>query len=250
MKKITLEVQKRDIFGRKVKKLRDQGILPANIYGKKVKSQAISVSLKDFKKVYDEAGETSIVYLNLGTQTEKPVLVHHVQADSVNDSFLHVDFHQVDLKEKVTAKIPVEVMGKAPAENQGLVLMTLLNEIEVEALPQDLPDKFSVDVSKLEAVNQSVTLKDLKFDREKVKPLVEDENALIVKISEPTKEVVEEKPVTEEVPAVEGEEGAEAKPSEEAKTTTPQDKKPEATAKPETAKPEKSKESARKTPKN
>lgn len=255
MKKIELKVQARKVLGRKVKKLRREGILPANIYGKKIPSQAVAVPLADFKKVYKEVGETGVVYLLIGTsKTERPALVHNVQLDPVQDTFLHADFHQVSLKEKVTAGVPIEIKGKAPAEDKGLVLLTLLDEIEVEALPTDLPDKFEVDVSKLEAVDQGISIKDLKFDRKKVKPLVESEEELIVKISEPTPEE-EEKPEekVEEVEEVEKVEEGEEREGEkevvegkkkEAGAAQPvEEKKPEAKGK-EKEKPTEAKPSA------
>lgn len=221
MKKVTLQVQKRKVLGRKVKQLRREGILPANIYGKKIESQAVAVPIADFKKVYKEVGETGVVYLMIGSgKAERPALIHNIQLDAVRDIFLHADFRQVSLKEKVTAGVPVEIKGKAPAEDKGLVLLTLLDEIEVEALPTDLPDKFEVDVSKLEEVDQGISVKDLKFDREKVKPLVESEEELIVKISEPTAEEEEEapaeKPEGEEEAVAEGEEEGEEGEAKEA----------------------------------
>ena len=245
MKKIQLQVEKREMLGRKIKRLRKEGILPANIYGKKVKSQAIQVDMAVFHNIYKEAGETGIVYLTLDKgKIERPVLIHNVQRDPVKDIFLHVDFHQIDLKEKVTAAIPVEIKGKAPAEDKGLVLLTLLDEIEVEALPADLPDKFEVDVSKLKEVNQGISIKDLEFSRDKVKPLVESEEELIVKINEPSPEEEEKPEIAPEGETPEGEAAPEGETSEgrgkapegekEAKTgeakkeeTKPADKKPE-----------------------
>ena len=91
----TLKANFRKVLGRKVKKLRNEGMLPANIYGRKVKSQAIYVSLSDFNKVYKKARETVIVKLSLGTK-KKPVLIHNVQLDPVTDIPLHADFFQVN----------------------------------------------------------------------------------------------------------------------------------------------------------
>jgi len=134
MKKYKLSAKKRTVLGRKVKKSRKEGFLPANIYGKKVKSQAVVVNEKEFAKVFKEAGETSIIELMLG-KVKKPVLIHNVQTDPVSDMPLHVDFHQVDLKEKVMADVPVVVLGEAPAEKQGLgTMVQYIDEIDVEAL--------------------------------------------------------------------------------------------------------------------
>lgn len=176
-----LKVEKRKVFGRKVKKLRGEGILPANIYGKKVKSQAIQVDLKEFEKVYKETGETGIVDLVLGQGKARPVLIHNLQIHPVTDQFLHADFHQVVLTEKVKADIPIEIVGQSPAvkEKKG-ILLTTLDEIEVEALPADLPDKIEVDVSKLTEVDQEIRAGELKLATKAT--LLTDPNLIICKI--------------------------------------------------------------------
>lgn len=206
MDKQTLSAQIRTVTGRKVKKLRKEGILPANIFGKKVKSEAIQVLLKDFVKTYKEAGETGL--LNLVTtdgkkKEERAVLVSNVQTDPLSDVPTHVDFRQVDLKEKVTAKVPVETVGEAPAEKSGIGTAVLyVNEIEVEALPADLPEKFTVDVSSLAEVDQAIYIKDLAVDRNKVTLKAEAE-AIVVKVEPPQKEevVAPPAPAEGEVPA-------------------------------------------------
>ena len=154
MKKHTLKAQKREMLGRKVKKLRQQGQLPATVYGKKLESENLLVSSMDFAKVFAETGLTGLIELVLDGST-KPVLVHHVQRHPVKDSILHVEFHQVDLKEKVHANVPLVFVGESPVvvQKQG-VLLSLVSEIEVEALPTDLPEKIEVDVSVLAEVDQ------------------------------------------------------------------------------------------------
>ena len=222
MSAIELKAEKRKITGRKVKALRREGVLPANVYGKKIKSEEVQVNAKEFKKVFKEAGETGLIELTLGTE-KKPVLVHDVQLDSITDEPIHVDFMQVDLKQKVTATVQVEIEGESPAEKSGIgTVVKLLNEIEVEALPADLPEKFSVDATKLEEVDQVVRVSDLDYDKSKVEIKAEPD-ALVAKVEPPQKEeVVEapapvegETPAEGEVPA-EGEAGTEQKPEGEA----------------------------------
>ncbi len=221
-----LKTQKRKIFGRKIKKLREKGILPANIYGKKIKSQAIEVDLKEFLTVYQEAGETGIVELSLSPEKKsRAVLIHNLQKDPVTDLPLHADFHQIDLKEKVHVAIPIELRGEAPAVSKGGILVPLMDEIEVEALPTDLPEKFEVDISKIDKIGQGIALKDLKVDKAKVKILVENEEDLLVKVEEPKEEKEEEKP-TEEVPA-EGEEAEVQEGEEKEETGKPEEGKKE-----------------------
>jgi large subunit ribosomal protein L25 len=213
MAKTILKAEKRKIEGRKVKNLRKEGILPGNVYGKKIKSQAVQVSLKDFEKIYKELGETGLLMLSIGEE-EKPVLIHNLQLNPVSDTPIHVDFLQVDLKEKVEADIPVELTGESPAEKQAIgTVVQYVNEIKVEALPTDLPEKFEVDVSSLSEVDQALTVKDLSYDKSKVEiKAMPDE--IVVKVEPPQKEEVVEAPPT----PVEGEvppEGAAEVPAEE-----------------------------------
>ncbi len=209
MTKIALKAEKRKVTGRKVKTLRKSGILPGNVYGKKIKSQEVQVDLKEFKKIFSEAGETGLVELTLGDE-KLPVLIHDLQTDSISDEPIHVDFLQVDLKQKVTATVAVELEGESPAEKSDIgTAMLQLNEIEVEALPADLPEKFIVDATKLEEVDQAVKVADLVYDREKVEIKIDPE-AIVAKVVPPQKE--EEVPVAP-VP-VEGEEAAPAEGTE------------------------------------
>ena len=199
MAKLVLEAQERKETGRKVKRLRKQGILPANIYGNKVKSLAISVSLDDFKKIFKEAGETNVIELKVG-KDPRPVLIHNLQVDPVSDIPIHADLLQVDLKVKVTAKIPVVLVGESPAEKQGLgIVVQYIDEVEVEALPMDLPEKFELDATKLENIDGQYQVKDLVYEKSKITVSDDPEN-VIAKIEESKKEeeIVEEKP-TEEV---------------------------------------------------
>ena len=197
-----LKAEVRKIEGRKVKNLRAQGILPANIYGRNIKSQAVQVLLKDFEKVYSEVGETGLVDLEVGKEV-RPVLVHNVQLNPVTDKPVHVDFLQVDLKEKVEADVPVEMAGESPAEKQALgTVVQYINEIQVEALPRDLPEKFVVDISGLTEVDQAIFVRNIKVDRSKVE-LKGDAEAIVVKVEPPQKIEETPAPVESEAP-VEG----------------------------------------------
>jgi len=162
--KLKLQAEKRQVTGRKVKALRREGVLPANIYGKKIKSQSAQVDLKSFLPVFQEVGETGLVNLRLkGETTDRPILIHNVQLHPVTDQPLHADFYQVSLKEKVTTEIPVELVGESSAVKEKIgILIQPLAEVEVEALPTELPDKFEVDIGQLEKVDDSFTVADLK----------------------------------------------------------------------------------------
>lgn len=229
MTKITLKSTKRELFGRKVKRLRKEGLIPANIFGKKIKSYALTVNAKEFDEIFKKAGETQLIYLDgLPAQAGKSVLVSNIQIDPVTGNCLHIDFRQVDLTEKITAQVPIEVEGESPAEKQNLgTVVQQISEIEVEALPTDLPEKIIIDASTLIEVDQAIYVKDLKVDKKVT--IMTDLESIVVKVEPPTKEEVVEVPVPVEGEAIEGEVPAEgektegettpeAKPGEEVKT--------------------------------
>ena len=229
MGKIILEASKRDVFGRKVKVLRNQGMLPANVYGKKVKSLAIAVLANDFLKAFKEAGATNLIELKLkGEDKSRQVLATNLQKDPVTDLPIHIDFHQVDLTVKVVVAVPIEVHGEAPAvKEKGAVLIRLLDEVEVEALPQDLPDRIDVDISGLTEFDDSIQIKDLKVS-EKVTLKAPAEEAVVM-VQEPKKE--EEVAPPAEAPAQVGQveqpeaEAGQSQPQEEEASEKTKDEK-------------------------
>lgn len=178
MEKHHLKAAKRSVVGRKVKSIRKQGFLPGNIYGKKVPSQAVQVQEKEFAGVFSKAGETGLVELGLDGK-HLPVLIHNVQYDPVAGNPIHADFYQVDLKQKVTAKVPISVVGEARAvKDKAGVVLNLLLELEVEALPTDLPEKIEVDVTGLAVINDSVKVSQLTLGN-KVKVLTDAEKEIV-----------------------------------------------------------------------
>lgn len=219
-----LKAQPRKLFGRQVKSLRRQGLVPGNVFGPDIKSLSVQFDQKTLLDIVRKAGETSLVTLSVeGESKTHPVLIAGVHTDPVSGSILHVDLHEVNLKEKTTASVPVKTTGTAPAVAAGNILVVLHNEIEVEALPTDLPDAIEVDVSGLAEVNNSIAAKDLKVDRSKVTLQIEDEE-LIVTIQEPAKE---EAPAPVEESAEGESKTEEAKPGEgEAPKEGDKDSKP------------------------
>ena len=197
MEQLNLTAKPRTVLGKKVKNLRQTGVLPANIYGKGLNSTAIEVEERAFRAVLKQAGETGIVYLNIeGDDSPHPVLIHGVQKNPVSGAPFHVDFYQVNLKEKTTANVPVALTGENELEKrgEGLIIQTL-SEIEVEALPADIPHEFSVDVSKLQEIGQTFKVGDLDYDHDKVTVKVDpEENILVMQTAEMKEEVVEEVP--------------------------------------------------------
>jgi large subunit ribosomal protein L25 len=199
MADIKLKAEERKVFGRKVKRLREDGVLPANVFGTKVKSRAIQVDAGDFKSVFKEAGETNIIELSIG-KNKVPVLIHNIQKDPISENYIHADFLQVDLKQKVSAQVPVVVVNESPAEKQGLgTLVQYFDEIEVEALPTELPEKFEIDASKLVEADQEFKVGELVFDKKKVTIELADDT-VVVKVEPPRKEEEPSPAETKEAP--------------------------------------------------
>ena len=156
-----LSVKKRDIYGKKVKSLRAQWLIPAVIYGKHVQAESISCVKNDLLKIYRVAWYSTPVELT--GDVDHLVLINSLQLDPVSDEIISADFLAVSRTEKVAAKIPVVTFWESQLEklNEGKIML-IKDEVEVEAFPQDLPSKFEVDISALHTVNDVFFVKDLK----------------------------------------------------------------------------------------
>lgn len=207
MKHEKLKVEKRTILGKKLKKLRREGIIPANIYGKNIKSESVQVKADELEKVYKETGETGLVDLEFSGKLI-PVLIHNVQKN-FRGKVLHTDFFQVNLQEKVKAMVPLEIVGepKAVIDKIG-ILMTILSEVEVEALPEELPEKIEVNVAHLANIDDQITVADLKAPNNV--EILTDQAQVVAKIGElVTKEAAEEAAAEEAAAEAAKAEGAE-----------------------------------------
>lgn len=207
MKHEKLKVEKRTILGKKLKKLRREGIIPANVYGKNIKSESVQVKADELEKVYKETGETGLVDLEFSGKLI-PVLIHNVQKN-FRGKVLHTDFFQVNLQEKVKAMVPLEIVGepKAVIDKIG-ILMTILSEVEVEALPEELPEKIEVNVAHLANIDDQITVADLKAPNNV--EILTDQTQVVAKIGElVTKEAAEEAAAEEAAAEAAKAEGAE-----------------------------------------
>jgi len=161
--KIELNAQLRTVIGSKVKQIRDSGFIPAVLYGKSQDSLSIQVSGKDFNKTFREAGESTLVYVNIDNQTY-PTIIHDIARHPASNAVIHADFYKVNLADKIKTKVPVAFIGKSQAVTDGGILIRNVNEVEVEALPQDLPHEINFDISALVAFGDQILLKDAKLE--------------------------------------------------------------------------------------
>ena len=151
-----LTVQARNKFGKAVKSLRKQGLIPAELYGRGTENIHLIIPAKDFARAFKEAGMNTIINILVGKE-KHPAIIYEVGKNYLTEEVDHVDFYQVRMDEKIKAKIPVEFLGASPAvKDKGGILNKSISEIEVEALPGDLPHSFRVNLSAISELNQSI----------------------------------------------------------------------------------------------
>ena len=205
-----LKAEKRVITGKKVKQLRKQGILPSTVYGQEMEPLTIQVNEKEVDEIFSRIGESGLVDLIIDDKV-MPVLFRNPQFHPVVGNLLHIDCYKVNLKEKITSVVPLEFVGESEAVKAGNILVTVLNEVEIEALPADFPEKIDVDLSKLVDLESMITVADLDVDK-KILELKTDTDQVIVKVEEPK---AEEEPVAAEEETLGEVPATEQKPSED-----------------------------------
>lgn len=217
---LSLKAQIREKLGRQSNQVRQKGLLPAVLYGKGLGTQNLQIEYNPFVKILREAGYSSLVDLDIADKGAVKVLIQDIQKDPVSDRVIHVDFHQVNLTEKIEARIALKFIGEAAGvkELHG-VLVKNLTELKVKALPQDLVSEIEVSIAPLKTFSDIIFIKDVKLP--KGIELMAKPEEIVAKVTEFVEEV--ETPVVAEAEAVakvgvvekkkaeeEGEEGAQA----------------------------------------
>ncbi len=224
---LTLSAKIRKDFGKKTKSLKNKDKIPAVVYGPGIKNLSLEVGYEEFEMAFKQAGESSLVSLEIeGEKKERPVLFHEVQKHPVTDRFLHIDFYQVSLKEEVEATVSLVFEGVSLALKElGGTLVKDIVEVEVKALPQNLPHEIKVNIEGLKTFEDHVLIKDLVVSKE-VKILKEPEEVVVSvlppekveeELEEPIEEKVEEVEKAEEKKEKEEEAGMPAEKQEEEK---------------------------------
>ncbi len=223
MAALELKAQVRSVTGRKVKRLRAQGKIPAIIYGPGISPIAIQVDERELERTLRRAGFTQLLSLQIENgdrATTETVLVREVQRHPIRRNLLHVDFYRVVMTEKLRAEVPVHLVGEAPIVEQGAILVQNINTVEVECYPADIPEAIEVDISKLTESTHSITVADLTAP-EGVE-IVSDPNETIVSVvysRAAAAEVGEAEEEIEEVPTAEPEVIGKGKAAEEEEET-------------------------------
>ncbi len=156
-----LKAEVRTAVGRSAaKEWRKKGFVIGEVYGNGFDNVHVAVPAKEFAKAYKAAGETTVVTLD-AAGAKVSVLIQDVVRDSFSGVVEHADFRQVRMDQKITAYVPVEFVGESPAVKAGAVLVKAVSDLEVEALPADMPHALTVDLGKLVNVGDSILVKDL-----------------------------------------------------------------------------------------
>jgi large subunit ribosomal protein L25 len=202
---IQLSVNKRDVFGKKAKSLVDDNQVLGNLYGKDQDSIAVVGEYNVVNKVIQEAGKNHPIDITVGDDTHM-ALIHDIERDPLTQRIHHVTFHLIKKGEKVTTQVPIRLVGDAPAQRTGKIVVTLLDSVEVESIPSKIPEAFELSLESLEEVNDQISISDIPTT-EDVTILVEPET-LIAKVDEPRAALEDEEPEEEldegEVPSEHG----------------------------------------------
>lgn len=217
----TLTVQPRELQGRKVKRLRAKQIVPGNIYGAGFTSKPIQMSSRALLMAYREVGFTGLIDLYVeGQKTKIPALISSIQQHPVTDYPIHVDFRKVNLRQKLSATVPLEFVGESPAVKSGGIFNTLIHEIEVEALPQDFPDQIEIDISSLVEINDQITIADIKIDTSKLEIELDPETVIAKVESQRIKEIEENpEPIETEIIGEKSDESADSEENSDSKAS-------------------------------
>lgn len=211
MDDLKVQVNKREILGKKVRFLRREGITPVHIFGHNIESLALQCDTDELRRIIAHAGMTRLIALEVeGDKQPRSVFIREIQKDAISGQLLHVDFYQIQKAEKIKADIPIVFLGESPAlQLKGRILDHALNSISVECLPDKLPPQIEVDLNPLEELDQTIHVRDITLGPDIT--LLTAPERLIVKVSEVRVKIEEEEAVvTEEVAeGAELEEGAE-----------------------------------------
>ncbi len=189
---ITLTTEKRDM-NLKLENIRAKGRMPAVFYGPKEKSTSITVSTIEFIKVYKKAGESSVIILKEGNN-EHEALIHDIDVHPVTGAPRHADFYVIEKGKKIKVNIPLVFTGVSPAvRDKGAILVKVSRELEIEAIPKDLPHELSIDISTLIDFSSTITAKDIILPNGVT--LVSGSDEILASISEAKEEIEEVKPI-------------------------------------------------------
>lgn len=191
MEKIVFKAKHREVIGKQVKALRREGRLPAILYGKSIQPIPVTLEYRDVSRILPAISSSHLILVDVDGE-EYNALIREKQLHPVQGTVVHLDFMVVSLTEKLRAYVSINIEGEAPASRDfnGMVV-TGLEEIEVESLPGDLPERIMVDISSLDEIGSAIHVRDLQLP-ENVKILTDLDEMLVIVTAPEAEEVVEE----------------------------------------------------------
>lgn len=206
MEKMEISAQSRNAEDSSAKNILKEGMIPGIVYGHSFDNVLIKVDRKDFMKTLWEAGESTLIDLKVGDKEIGKVVIKDYQMDPLSGEIMHFDLHKVKMSEKLIVNVDLTFVGESPAvKNEGGIIVTGQDSVEIKCLPKDLIQEIEVDLSKLEHVDDMIRVKDL-IVPDTIEILDEEENVVVSAApqrSEEEMEGLEEKP-EENVSKVEG----------------------------------------------
>ena len=174
-----LKASKRDVTGKATRRLRHEGRLPAVVYGQRSTPTSVELDTREFERVYARSGRTQLIDLVVGSGRPSKVLVKEVQVSPRYNTFLHVDFHQVSLLERLQVDVPISVSGEAEPVRAGEAdVLQVLHSLKVECVPTKIPEVIDVDISGLAEVDAAVRVSDLQLP-EGVEAVADAEDVIV-----------------------------------------------------------------------
>jgi large subunit ribosomal protein L25 len=160
---VELTAEKRMVTGKQVRRLRREGWVPGVMYGHGFEPVPLQFEERSLAHILSRVGGSQLVGINVkGDKQPEMALVRDVQRDPIRGNFLHVDFYRVRMTERLTAEVPLVVVGVSPViEAREGILLQGISAIEVECLPGDLVDAIEVDMSDLVEIDQGIYVRDL-----------------------------------------------------------------------------------------
>ncbi len=212
MAELKLNAEKREATGNQVGALRREGMIPAVVYGPGIDNYNLSIDRREIEKIYDEAGESTLIDLSVDGDESVKVIVQSIQRHPLKHQITHVDLRQVKMDEAITASIVLELVGEAPAvKTYGAMMVHNLDSVEVRCLPTALVSQIEVDLSGLEEIGQGITVGELNVP-EGIEILTENDVSIVM-TQAPRK-------AEEDVSAEEGKEHAEGEAATEGGDST------------------------------
>lgn len=204
MTTMKMQIEKREVFGKnKVNKMRVENLIPGVVYSREKETQHVNINSVEFLRVYRVAGTSSMIDLELdGVST--PVIIKEVQRHPVRGNFTHIDFQELNMKEKIKMHVPISLLNRDSIKLQPSTLMQFLDEVEIECLPGDIPFHAELDVENMDFAT-ALYVSDLDIAKNDKIEILTELDQVVCTLSEPTivsEEAGEDEVVSAEVPTV------------------------------------------------